>query len=430
MKRPKLGLFSRLFGLFSITTILLGFCLAAATQVFSESRAKSLIEERHDKLVDMLLHIENKATDDAQLKEVAEKVKGEVLLNSNGIRRTTDSNFPKIDELLDAATPIGELNFVKLQGEYYLLHKSGKSWIAVTSNPMNYVIYPWWAVFWPWLGILLILVISYWILRRLLRPIFKAVDSVKAISTGNFSEKIPSHPKNELAELTRGINKMADELKGMFDAKNELLLAISHELRTPLARMRISLAMLEKTDAVKDIDDDLSQMDLLIGQLLEGERLEDGHKALHLQTTYLPTLLDEILSEKDMAEKASLATAVPEIALDVDAGRIKFTIRNLLLNAIKHNSADTQVALHTTLENDFLNIRVSDSGTGISEDALPHLFEPFYCVNNSENRDTKGTGLGLYLCKKIALAHNGDLQVESQLDKGSSFILSLPYHSE
>ncbi|MDF2180283.1 ATP-binding protein [Aliiglaciecola sp. CAU 1673] len=431
MKLPKLGLFARLFFLFGLTTILLGMCFAAAKAVFSEDKAKALVEERQDKLVKMLVRIEEKSANPEDVEKVADEIKGDILIAHGNERFSTDADFPDLSELLSRAEPvgkpIGELYFVKHSSGYYLLHQSDKGWVAITSNPLNYAIYPWWAVYWPWIAMLLVIACSYLILRRLMAPIFAAVNSVRAISTGDFSRKIARHPRNELAELTRGINQMSDELKAMFDAKNELLLAISHELRTPLARMKISLAMLESDEAAKEIERDLHQMDVLIGQLLEGERLEAGHKALHLKTLYLPSLIEEILAEPQLDGRIQLTASVPELALPLDAGRIKFLLRNLLLNSLKHNPEGTTVSLQVSEQGEQIELVVEDKGKGIPKEALPRLFEPFFCVENSSHRGTKGTGLGLYLCRKIALAHGGDLAVQSELGKGSRFILTLPH---
>ncbi|MDO8864255.1 sensor histidine kinase [Haliea sp. E1-2-M8] len=117
---------------------------------------------------------------------------------------------------------------------------------------------------------------------------------------------------------------------------------------------------------------------------------------------------------------------LPEIALKLDMGRMKFLLRNLLHNSLKHNPPGTRVSLLITEQEKQLCLVVADNGKGIPQAALPKLFDPFYCVNNTTHRDTQGTGLGLYLCKKIALAHGGDLTVQSEPGKGCRFILTLP----
>lgn len=426
MTLPRLGLFSRFFALFGTTTILLGACLAAAYITMSEDKALQMVKERHDSLVAMLSTIQDKPLSDKDLQKYAEQVKGHILIEQDGLRQTDDDSFPEIAELLQDAQQVDALYLTKYQSRYYLLHNLSDGWVAVTSRPFNLIIYPGWAVYWPWLAALGVIFGSYLILRRWLTPVVDSVLTVTKISTGDFSQRIEHHPNNELAELTRGINNMASDIKTMFDAKNELLLAISHELRTPLARMQISLAMMDESLNTQDIRKDLIQMNTLIEQLLEGERLQIGHKALHITTTYLPALIEEVLAEDVTFNNINLVCEIPEIAINLDVGRIKFLVRNLLSNGLKHTQPGTQVNLDISVTKQRLVLAVTDNGEGIPEHALPHLFEPFYCVENATHRDTNGTGLGLYLCDTIAKAHDGKMEVTSEVNKGSCFTLHLP----
>jgi signal transduction histidine kinase len=422
----RLGLFSRFFLLFGLTTILLGISIAAAVYTFSEKSAKNFIEERNEKLVILLSSMYEKGVEQTEVERLASEIRGDILRQSGQSKFTSSPDFPEVNELLEHSDPIGELYFSKFDSAYYLMFKAPDGWLVITSNVLNFAIYPWWAVLWPWAAMLSILAISYFILRRLLSPVFASVESVNAIGSGDLEHRINKHPKNELAELTKGINKMAEDLKQMFDAKNELLLAISHELRTPLARMQISLAMLPESKHRQEVKQDLLHMDELIGQLLEAERLESGHSSLHLETVYLPVLIDELMSENNLLKGINLIHSVPEIAIDLDVGRVKFLLRNLILNSVKHNDSSVKVDFLITQTEDSVCFSVRDNGIGIPQHALAHLFDAFYCVANSANRNVKGTGLGLYLCKKIALAHCGELNVTSELEEGSCFTFTMP----
>nr|WP_281358289.1 HAMP domain-containing sensor histidine kinase [Pseudoalteromonas caenipelagi] len=212
----------------------------------------------------------------------------------------------------------------------------------------------------------------------------------------------------------------------MFEAKNELLLAVSHELRTPLARMQVSLAMSCKDKHTKKIAQDIQHMEQLIEQLVEGERLRAGHQALHLTNNYLPALIDDLLAESVLFQRIQLIGEVPDVVLSVDVGRFKFLIRNLLNNALKHNSDDVECRLEITADDHNLTLVVADQGQGISKAAQRHLFEPFYSVNKVAYRDAKGIGLGLCLCKSIVEAHGGSIEVESELGQGTRFVVILP----
>ena len=426
MKLPPLGLYSRFFVLFGVTTLLLAFCLAAGVTMVSENSAREFVQERHQRIQKMLRSVQQGPVDINKLREQVKGPRVDILVIRGDQRWATADNFPDIPVLLANAEKIESLYLAKHRGKYYLLAEEQGTWVVVTSLFVNLLVYSNWLMAWPWGLALVVLCISYLILRRLLRPVAEATHSAKMLSQGQFGYRITRHPNTELAELTRGLNKMAGDLQQLFDAKSDLLLAISHELRTPLARMKISLAMLEGNEVATELSRDITQMDTLIEQLLEGERLQQGHKVLHLSSHYLPSLVEEIIGEAGVRERVELVGTVPEKAITVDIGRIKFLLRNLLANAIAHGPDTTAISLAVRLAREHIEFVVTDSGPGIPADALAHIFEPFYCVQHVAHRDTRGTGLGLYLCQRIAHAHHGELEVESVLGEGSCFTLTLP----
>ena len=111
----------------------------------------------------------------------------------------------------------------------------------------------------------------------------------------------------------------------------------------------------------------------------------------------------------------------------MDGGRIRFVLRNLINNALTHSDDTVSLLIKLDAVEPLVAISVTDQGVGIPEALLGDLFEPFTTSDSIDERSTKGLGLGLYLCKRIALAHGGDLTVKSQPGKGSTFTLILPY---
>lgn len=426
MKVPKLGLFSRFFLLFGITTILLGLCFTAAYYVMSEKEALQQLTTRKETILAFLREIESTPPEQYSLHKYAEEIRGGIVIEKQGRRYSIEDDFPEMSVLLANARQHGEFLYTKYHAKYYLLYEQQDGWIAITSTPFNLMVYSQWVVYWPWLLVFLILAVSYGILRHWLMPLSEIFTVTKSVSSGDFSQRIEFIPNNEFADLVIGVNKMIDDVNTMMEAKNGLLLAVSHELRTPLARMQISLAMAEKSSHTQDIAQDIQHMEQLIEQLLEGERLKSGHHALHITNHYLPMVIEEVLAEPDLSGKVSVKDTVPEIGISIDVGRFKFLLRNLLSNAVKHNPIETTVELSIVEKDNQLVIEVSDAGQGIPKESLGHLFEPFYCVKHIDNRDTKGTGLGLYLCESIAHAHGGTISVASELGKGSRFSVALP----
>ena len=426
MRFPAFGLFSRLLALFSVTLILIGLNLFAAFMVISEEEVIEQLKQRQETIIARFASLNETTLTQQQLAQHAEEIKGDILIESTAYRLTTDPQFPTIANLLKSATKVGRLYYAKKGIDYYLLYPFENGYVAVTSRPFSLMVYQKPYVYWPWLFIVIILLTSYLVLKRWLQPVLNSVHAVRHISQGDFTQHITSHPNNELADLTRGINRMAQEIKKIVDSKNELLLAVSHELRTPLARMQVSLAMLPASQYSDEIANDLQQMNILIEQLLEGERLEAGYKALHITKQYLPMLVDELMSEGELNSTVTLCDAVPDVVVNLDAGRFKFLLRNLLNNAIQHTPDSGSVSLHIETIKDRLLLTITDTGTGIPQHLIPRLFEPFYRLNGSEHRDVKGAGLGLYLCKRIAEAHGGDISATSTPGKGSCFSVSLP----
>lgn len=424
--RPRLGLYARFFLLFNVTTILLAIFITLGFFTISETEVKKLIEERHDQIYARMTKFEGQEIDIEQLKNAINGPKIQVKVVRGEQVWSTWEGFPEFSVLQESAQKIGGLYFVKHRFRYYLLTQKGDTQVALTALLASVLFSSGWLVYWPWVVAFCVFSISYMILRRWLYPIAEATRAAKLVSQGQFDVRIEKHPKTELAELTRGLNTMAADLQQLFDAKNELLLAISHELRTPMARMKVALAMLDESSVTADLNKDIRHMDELIEQLLEAERLEQGHKVLHLSSYYLPSLVDEILSEQEKQASIELVNPTPEEAILLDVGRIKFLLRNLLRNAISYSPQNSKIQLAIEQTDKEFMFHVKDHGPGIPRDIQDKIFEAFYRAEHIDNRSTKGVGLGLYLCRKIALAHQGSLTVTSKPGEGSCFTLSLP----
>ncbi|WP_088331162.1 HAMP domain-containing sensor histidine kinase [Lacimicrobium sp. SS2-24] len=425
MKHIVLGLFGRLFILFSVTTVLLSVCVLLGVVNFSEEQAMAFIKERQTQLSDMLTRVSEPPVNRDKLEKAAKDNRVDIAIEDGDQRWTTAENFPSIAELAQNATPIGELLFSKHQSRYYLLANSNGRWSAVTSNIANLIVYPSWLVYWPWILACLVVLVSYYLLRVILRPVREAVRSAQLISQGNFEHQITSHPSTELADLTKGLNRMASELKARFEAKNDLLMSVSHEVRTPLGRMKVWLAMLDENEVSAKLSREIDLVDTLVDQLLESERLEKGANILSLSHFFLPSLINDIIHEcGDDADSIKLISEVPDIVINIDVGRVKFVLRNLLQNSLWHSGTDTvQLSIETTPE--ALRFIVKDEGRGIPPALLERVFEPFFQVDQVMNRTTKGTGLGLFLCQRIAQAHHGSIVINN-LKPGCECIFSLP----
>jgi signal transduction histidine kinase len=279
----------------------------------------------------------------------------------------------------------------------------------------------------PLLILLLILLVLYHATRRLFSPLDSIKAGVQKFGAGDIEHRININRKDELGELADSFNTMADDIQKMLDAKRQLLLAISHELRSPLTRTRLAAEMLEDGNKKVQIIQDIKEMETLIEELMETERLSSRHTKLNKMPCDIVTLINDVV--QTWYKNAGIVIQLPKasVMLDIDLARIKLLLKNLLDNAITHTPEDSlPPEINLTLEHNHAVVTVIDHGKGIELQHLPNLTEPFYRVDPSRQRETGGYGLGLYLCKMIVEAHDGELNIESNISAGTHVMVKLP----
>lgn len=284
----------------------------------------------------------------------------------------------------------------------------------------------------PLLLLMLLVTLLYYGTRRLIAPVTALKQGIERIGAGDLQHRIQLERRDELGELSYSINKMADEIQGMLEAKRQLLLAISHELRTPLTRAKVSTEMIEDETGRSRLHRDLNQMEQLIAELLESERLSDRHQTLKLERLDLVSLVNDLNWEQFADRNIGLHLPDSPVWVELDNARIRLMLRNLIDNALRHTPEGrppVEVCLNRQAEQ--VSVVVKDYGAGIAPEHLPHLTEPFYRADPSRRRQTGGYGLGLYLCRMIAEAHGGTLEISSGNGVGTrvSFIFPLKSRS-
>jgi signal transduction histidine kinase len=310
------------------------------------------------------------------------------------------------------------------QGREYLVTKNNTYTLAFSIPRTRGPIY--WRLGIPMVILLLVLMLLHHATRKLFRPIETLKAGVKRIGQGELDYRVDINRRDELGELATNINAMADDIQQMLEAKRQLLLAISHELRSPITRAKVSLEMLEDADQRAELNRELNDMEQLIEELLETERLSTRHRVLNKTDVSLNQLIRSLIEES--FEDASIDLQLPkeDLVANVDAIRIKLLLKNLIENAIHHNANDAQLP-QVTLEKreSAICFTVRDYGKGIEEQHLPYLTEPFYRVDPARQRQTGGFGLGLYLCRMIAEAHGGTLEVANAQGGGTEVKVQL-----
>jgi len=277
--------------------------------------------------------------------------------------------------------------------------------------------------------------------RSISRPLGTLSSAATRLGAGDLDARATLDRDDELGEVGRAFDGMADRVVTLLRAEKALLAGVSHELRTPLARIRVALEIADEGDvataraSLADITDDLGELERLVDELLTAARLELGQSAPGAPTLRPTTVeaaaLVATASERFLAihREHRLDAAVADSAgrLEADPGLIARVLNNLLDNAAKY-SAPTAGWVRLGVEGNGREVTftVEDHGAGIAPEDLPHVFTPFFRVDPSRSRRTGGFGLGLSLARSIAEAHGGRLELASEPGRGTRAVLVLP----
>lgn len=242
------------------------------------------------------------------------------------------------------------------------------------------------------------------------------------------------------ARLFTRLRNAYEQLKELDRMKSDFISTVSHELRSPLHSISGYVQLLldgkapdeaTERECLEIVYRQTQHLTNLINDLLDASRMESVRLALQKEPVQMYAVVQEVMDElQALADQAQIALAnklTPDLPSVLgDKERLKQVVRNLIHNAIKFTPKKGQVMVSAKLETGRLVVSVQDNGIGIPAESLPRMFERFYQVDSSSTRHVGGTGLGLYICKQIVTAHNGEIWVESEVGKGSTFSFSLP----
>lgn len=274
----------------------------------------------------------------------------------------------------------------------------------------------------------LLLMLGYFMADRFFIPINWVRKGAIRIGEGDLSYRIPYKRKDELGQLVDIVNKMAEDLERIFDSKRQLLLAISHELRSPLTRMKLNVALLDEGKISDRLSGDIDDMRDIVEGLLDSERLQGQHRALDKVQVEPIELIKAIVAEYSQACQVQFSHDEHIGAMALDMVKMKLLVRNLVNNAVKYTDPNERLIKVKLYHNEQqLVLSVADNGCGIADNHQGFIFSPFYRADQSRGRQTGGVGLGLYLCLLIVKAHDGQISVESRVNEGSCFTVTLPF---
>lgn len=269
-------------------------------------------------------------------------------------------------------------------------------------------------------------VVASFIIRKILKPLKQLNEAVKKVGEGDLDLNLTRKSNDELGELTTAFNHMTADLKKMIQAREQLLLDVSHELRSPITRAKIALEMMPESPEKKSVWDDLKEMEIMITEILESERLKSAITKLNLAPVNVAALLGRIVDNyKRESTTIILLPVSKDIIIQMDEALMTIVFRNLIDNALKYSSPTNQPVEISVIRNiESVTIQIEDFGKGIPEEKLPFVFDPFYRVDESRSRKTGGYGLGLHLCKRIMDLHGAEIGLRNKSDnKGLKAVL-------
>jgi signal transduction histidine kinase len=259
-------------------------------------------------------------------------------------------------------------------------------------------------------------------------PLRQLRKAATAITNGDLEHRIDIHSRDEFGELGQTFNNMAESLSKAEKQRQHLMADVAHELRTPLSSIQGTLEAMQ--DGVLPLDEDqltalhgeTTLLNRLIGDLSLLSRAETGHLQLEFQDVDINKLIYQIVEQikplavqKGVRLDADLQTGIPDIHLDPD--RFAQIINNLVNNALRYTPNGGSITVKSALQTGKNNLLVSvtDTGSGITPENLPYIFDRFYRADKSRSRSSGGSGLGLSIVKQLVEAHNGQVYAESPI---------------
>ena len=286
------------------------------------------------------------------------------------------------------------------------------------------------------------LLITLPLARLFLRPIAKIIEGTDELVEGNYQYQISVNSKDELEDLAKKVNVLADRLKHNEIARKRWVADISHELRTPISVLKVNIEALEdgitepSADAFKLLQNRLKSLNTLVDDLHDLSLSEIGALGYDSSQVDVLAVLNDVCRGFSLASKeaglgfeADLCEQLKFISI-ADGQRLNQVFSNILRNSIKYTQAPGFIQISAEVIGDKLYINFEDSSPSVSKADMPHIFERLYRVDSSRNRKTGGSGLGLAICQNIVAAHDGTIDAQPSKLGGLKVSIKLPMNDQ
>ncbi len=278
--------------------------------------------------------------------------------------------------------------------------------------------------------------LSYWLSKRIMQPLTQMEHITQKFAAGQLDERLPITEIPEFNRLGVSFNRMASSLEGVEQRRRELITDLTHELRTPLTVIRGYLEELAdggiepSPEVYYQLVRETTRLQRLVNDLQELSKAEAGYLPINLQAVNLRPLLESLVQrffdqvlEDGPVLKLECPAQLPPVLADPD--RIEQVMVNLVGNALTHTETGS-ITVRAWVEPLKLWVAVIDTGSGIAPGDLPHVFERFFKAAPSDESNSRGSGVGLAICRRLIELQGGKIEAESELGKGSTFRFYFP----
>ena len=273
------------------------------------------------------------------------------------------------------------------------------------------------------------------------KPMTALTKSIQNMARGDFSVRVRVRGSGEMRRLARTFNSMSEKIESLDQARNQFVSNASHELKTPLATMKIMIESLIyqpemevglRTEFMTDINREIDRLSSVVTDLLTLVRMDVKDVKLSRENMSMAALikhtrhiLDPMVKKREQTVTLNI---LDECDMYADRTKLQQVVYNLMENAVKYTQEGGKVEVTLQRIGRSAVMTVKDNGPGISAEHLPHIFDRFYRVDKARSREAGGTGLGLAIVHQLVMLHGGEIHVESEEGKGTSFIVELPLH--
>lgn len=338
-----------------------------------------------------------------------------------------------ITETLDADLPVGAGERIDLVRGVMLVSASNDNIIA-TMDILNHQ-----AVILMSIVGVLIFVVTLLVSKFLFAPFKKIIAALDQVQEGYTNDPISVTDCLETEHIGDAFNRVLGRMKMLDDSRQEFVSNVSHELRTPITSMKVLAdSLITQKDVplevyqefMTDIAAEIEREDKIINDLLSLVKMDRTSTDLNISEVDINSLVELIMRRlRPIAQRRDVQLvyeSLRPVTASVDEVKLTLALSNLVENAIKYNKEHGFVKVTLDADHQFFTVKVEDSGVGIPEDALEHIYERFYRVDKSRSREIGGTGLGLAITKSAILMHRGSIKVSSIEGEGTDFTVKIP----